>query len=178
MRSRAASATCSGCGQRSSRVHWYYQRTLADRPVAGRRVRVELRARRLVCGNEDCARRTFAEQIPALTRRHARRTDALTAHLTDVALFLGGQPGARLFRTFAQSKSLSTATPSPPAPPRTAPPGSTTTSATAGAPTPSLSSASTAWPAQAATSTPPRPSARASSWRPRRTYRRCWPPSP
>ncbi|MFF3660452.1 transposase family protein [Streptomyces olivochromogenes] len=90
VRSRAASAACSGCGQRSSRVHCYYQRTLADRPAAGRRVRIELRARRLVCGNEHCARRTFAEQIPALTRRHARRTDALTAQLTDVALFLGG----------------------------------------------------------------------------------------
>ncbi|MFI7257656.1 hypothetical protein ACIBOZ_24510 [Streptomyces anulatus] len=35
-----------------------------------------------------CARRTFAEQIPALTRRQARRAAALTAQLTDVALVL------------------------------------------------------------------------------------------
>ncbi|MFJ4321027.1 ISL3 family transposase [Streptomyces lavendulae] len=96
VRSGAVAAACSGCGRRSSRVHCYYQRTLADRPVAGRRVRIELRARRLVCGNEHCPRRTFAEQIPALTHRHARRTDALTAQLTDVALFLGGRPGTRL----------------------------------------------------------------------------------
>ncbi|MFJ5811100.1 ISL3 family transposase [Streptomyces sp. NPDC093093] len=98
VRSGAVSAACPGCGRRSSRVHCYYQRTLADRPVAGRRVRIELRARRLVCGNEQCDRRTFAEQIPGLTHRHARRTDALTAQLTDVALFLGGRPGARLFQ--------------------------------------------------------------------------------
>ncbi|WP_435848852.1 transposase family protein, partial [Streptomyces lavendulae] len=65
VRSGAVAAACSGCGRRSSRVHCYYQRTLADRPVAGRRVRIELRARRLVCGNEHCPRRTFAEQIPA-----------------------------------------------------------------------------------------------------------------
>jgi DNA-binding NarL/FixJ family response regulator len=51
-----------------------------------------------VCRNEQCDRRTFAEQVPALTRRHARRTDALTAQLTEVALFLGGRPGARLFQ--------------------------------------------------------------------------------
>ncbi|MEU3051366.1 ISL3 family transposase [Streptomyces sp. NPDC006984] len=70
-------------------------------PVADRRVRIEMRARRLVCGNEDCARRTFAEQIPGLTRRHARRTEALTAHLTDVALFLGDRPGVRLFQRMA-----------------------------------------------------------------------------
>ncbi|MFD3998763.1 ISL3 family transposase [Streptomyces sp. NPDC058583] len=98
LRSGAVSAACSGCGRRSSRVHCYYERTLADRPVAGRRVRIKLRARRLVCRNEQCDRRTFAEQIPALTRRHARRKDALTAQLTDVALFLGGRPGARLFQ--------------------------------------------------------------------------------
>ncbi|WP_330299401.1 hypothetical protein [Streptomyces sp. NBC_00503] len=54
-----------------------------------------------MCGNEDCARRTFVEQIPALTRRHAHRTEALTAHLKDVALFLGGRPGSRLFQRMA-----------------------------------------------------------------------------
>ncbi|MGW7582953.1 hypothetical protein ACWGLI_17680, partial [Kitasatospora sp. NPDC054769] len=35
-------------------------------------------------------------QIPALTSRHARRTTALTAQLTDIALFLGGRAGARI----------------------------------------------------------------------------------
>lgn len=36
----------------------------------------------------------IAEQIPS-------RTDALTAQLTDVALFLGSWPSARLFRRMA-----------------------------------------------------------------------------
>uniref|UniRef100_UPI002F90E196 transposase family protein n=1 Tax=Kitasatospora sp. NBC_01519 TaxID=2903576 RepID=UPI002F90E196 len=96
VRSVAASAVCPGCGRMSSRLHCYYRRRLADRPVAGRRVRLDLRARRLVCGNDRCGRRTFAEQIPALTSRHARRTTALTAQLTDIALFLGGRAGARI----------------------------------------------------------------------------------
>lgn len=38
----------------------------------------------------------FAEQIPDLTRRHTRRTHALTAQLTDSALFLGRPAGANL----------------------------------------------------------------------------------
>ncbi|GAA0904153.1 hypothetical protein GCM10009574_094470 [Streptomyces asiaticus] len=92
LRSRAASAACPECGQRSPRVHCYYERCLADRPVAGRRVRIELRARRLVCENASCTHRMFAEQIPGLTRRHARRAQSLTALLTDVALFPGGRP--------------------------------------------------------------------------------------
>ncbi|MGW7072173.1 transposase family protein [Streptomyces sp. NPDC054855] len=49
VRSPATSAACPGCGRRSSRVHCYYQRSLADRPAAGRRVPIHLRARRLVC---------------------------------------------------------------------------------------------------------------------------------
>ncbi|GAA0902287.1 hypothetical protein GCM10009574_090880 [Streptomyces asiaticus] len=45
-----------------------------------------LRAQRLVCVNTSWAHRTFAEQIPGLTRRHARRTQSLTALLTDAPL--------------------------------------------------------------------------------------------
>ncbi|WP_143678028.1 hypothetical protein [Streptomyces rhizosphaericus] len=36
--------------------------------------------------NTSWAHRTFAEQIPGLTRRHARRTQSLTALLTDAPL--------------------------------------------------------------------------------------------
>ncbi|GHF77559.1 ISL3 family transposase [Kitasatospora xanthocidica] len=64
-------------------------------------MRLELRARRLVCGNDRCGRRTFAEQIQDLTARHTRRTTALTAQLTDIALFLGGRAGARLSERLA-----------------------------------------------------------------------------
>ncbi|MFF1746358.1 ISL3 family transposase [Streptomyces mirabilis] len=96
LRSPAGSAACPGCGRRSTRVHCYYQRCLADRPVAGRQVQLDLRARRLVCGNGSCGRRTFAEQIPDPRRRHACRTNVLIAQLTDTALFPGGRAGATL----------------------------------------------------------------------------------
>ncbi|WP_406841841.1 UDP-N-acetylglucosamine 2-epimerase (plasmid) [Streptomyces sp. AHU1] len=77
-------------------MHCYYQLCLVNRPVAGRQVRLDLQARRLLCSNISCGRRTFAEQIPDLTRRHARRTNTLTTQLTDIALFLGGRAGASL----------------------------------------------------------------------------------
>ncbi|MEU0204340.1 MULTISPECIES: hypothetical protein [unclassified Streptomyces] len=56
-------------------------------------------------------------------------------------------------------------------------PGSTTTWATAGAPTPSSNSANTGWPAPVATSTPPRAPARPNSSKPGRTCSACSPPS-
>ncbi|MFF2131788.1 transposase family protein [Streptomyces olivochromogenes] len=63
----ACSVACPGCGRRSTRVHCYYQRCPADRPVAGRQMRLDLRARRLVCGNGSCGRRTLSSRTRTLT---------------------------------------------------------------------------------------------------------------
>jgi hypothetical protein len=58
-------------------VHSRYERRLSDTATAGQEVLIRLRVRRLFCDNTDCAKRTFAEQVPELTSRHARRTPLL-----------------------------------------------------------------------------------------------------
>ncbi|RDI63523.1 transposase IS204/IS1001/IS1096/IS1165 family protein [Nocardia pseudobrasiliensis] len=70
-------AVCPGCGLSSRRVHSRYQRRLSDTAITGREVLIRLRVRRLFCDNSDCGRGTFAEQIPQLAARHARRTKIL-----------------------------------------------------------------------------------------------------
>ncbi|MEH1127337.1 hypothetical protein [Micromonospora sp. CPCC 206061] len=40
---------------------------------------VRLRVRRFVCGESGCARATFTEQVPELTRPYARYTPPLRA---------------------------------------------------------------------------------------------------
>jgi transposase len=77
-------------------VHSHYQRRLADAAVAGRRVVLRLGVRRLFCDHPDCRARTFTEQLPGLTTRHARRTPLLRGLLEQVALALAGRAGARL----------------------------------------------------------------------------------
>ena len=52
--------------------------------------------RRFYCVNAACARRTFAEQVPELLQRWARRTRRLAKAQTGVGVTLGGQAGARL----------------------------------------------------------------------------------
>ncbi|MBV7706519.1 ISL3 family transposase [Nocardia nova] len=99
---------CPGCSVPSRRVHSRYERGLSDTAVGGREVMIRLRVRRLFCDNTDCSRRTFAEQVPELAGRHARRTTLLQRLLCAVALALGGRPGARLTRHLAAAVSRMT----------------------------------------------------------------------
>jgi transposase len=103
---------CPRCGTLTRRVHAYHRRRLADVPVAGRGLVVDLRVRRLVCRDADCPARTFREQVPGLTARWARRTLRLTQLTGRVAVVLAGRAGAAVLGMFGVTLSRST-------PPRT-----------------------------------------------------------
>jgi transposase len=66
----AGEGSCPGCGAVSTRVHSGYQRTLGDAAVGGRELLIVLRVRRFFCGNSECVKTTFAEQVPGLSVRH------------------------------------------------------------------------------------------------------------
>lgn len=89
-------ARCPGCGTPSWRIHGRYIRRLADAPLGGASVVIELTVRRFKCLNSRCLAVTFAEQIPGLTSPHARYAPLLQSALLSIALFLAGRPGARL----------------------------------------------------------------------------------
>ncbi|MFE2143204.1 ISL3 family transposase [Streptomyces sp. NPDC059456] len=107
-RSTVPGAVCPGCGIWSRRIHSSYLRFPADLPSGGRRVALCLRVRRFLCPVRSCGRRTFAEQLPGLTRRYGRRTERLRSTLAAVGLALAGRAGARLARVFGVSVSRST----------------------------------------------------------------------
>ncbi|MGW8395864.1 ISL3 family transposase [Streptomyces lydicus] len=108
IRCRTAGALCPGCGVWSSRVHGSYLRFPADLPSAGRNVVLRLHVRRFVCAAPSCERRTFAEQIPGLTRRYSRWTERLRSALAEVGLALAGRAGARIADVFGIAVSRST----------------------------------------------------------------------
>ena len=60
-------APCPLCGQRSSRVHSRYARTLAELPWAKLAVRLPVQVRKFFCDNAACPRQVFAER-PTLGR--------------------------------------------------------------------------------------------------------------
>lgn len=106
--SMASSAVCPECGQRSRRVHGCYTRSPADLPVSDRAVGLRLRVRRLRCLSETCPRKTFAEPLPDLVARHARRTDRLAASQVLIGLTAGAEPGARLLGDLRMATSSDT----------------------------------------------------------------------
>lgn len=108
VRTSGRRATCTACGSASKEIHSSYQRHLADLPIAGRQVQVNLVVRRFRCARRLCSRRTFVEAVPALAERYARRTLRLRADLESIALALGGRPGSRL--SWLQGKPTSRTT--------------------------------------------------------------------
>ena len=94
--SQSTFCSCPACGQRSSRVHSHYNRTLQDLPAHGRVIQLQIRIRRFFCDFPDCRRKTFAERFPEVTNAHWRKTCRLTQALRQIGLAAGGESGARL----------------------------------------------------------------------------------
>jgi transposase len=107
-RASSLASDCPACGVRSSRVHSRYERRLADTAAGGQETLVHLQVRRFSCRNDACASVTFAEQVPGLTSRYARRSSGLSETLQAIGLALGGRAGARLSGGLACPASRST----------------------------------------------------------------------
>ncbi|MFI6731413.1 transposase family protein [Nonomuraea sp. NPDC050451] len=88
-RTRADHALCHRCATSAGRRHGRYRRRLHDLPSSGQPILIELEVRRFFRGNPACDVRTFVEQVPKLSRRHARRTPLLRAALEAIALAVG-----------------------------------------------------------------------------------------
>ncbi len=83
VRTRAQTAACPECGQRAHRIHSRYRRTLSDLPWQGIPVRFQLTARKFFCDNATCPRRIFAERVPSVADRYARKTLRLSESLCE-----------------------------------------------------------------------------------------------
>ncbi len=94
--STAPTAHCPLCQIPSSRIHCYYPRVVQDLSWVGLRVQLQIRARRFVCSNMACPRRTFAERLGEQIPAYAHRTKQSKEWLQAIGLALGGKAGARL----------------------------------------------------------------------------------
>ena len=108
-RTRDEPVSCPACGQETSRVHGYHERTPADIPVDGRRVLVKVKVRRMRCPVPDCPRQTFREQVPGVLDRYQRRTTRLAGQVSAAVRELAGRAGSRLLAALGIGISRQTA---------------------------------------------------------------------
>ena len=71
---------------------------LRDLPWQGIPVTVRLHVRRFFCEEMTCRRVIFAERLPGVASRYARRTERLDGWFTHVSFALGGEAGSRLLK--------------------------------------------------------------------------------
>ncbi|GGT65541.1 hypothetical protein GCM10010207_75940 [Streptomyces atratus] len=93
-RTRDAPFPCPMCGVPTGKVHGYHVRTVADVPVDGRRVVVNVRVRRLVCPVLGCRRQTFREQVPGLITWFGYPAQKHFVHLSQAYTLLGDTEAA------------------------------------------------------------------------------------
>ncbi|OAA27935.1 transposase family protein [Frankia sp. EI5c] len=107
-RTPEVAVACPGCGVRTSRVHGYAERTVADVALDARRVLLGVRVRRLVCPTRGC-RQTFREQLPGVLERYQRRTPRLAAQIGMVVRELAGRGSVRVLSALTVCLSVQTA---------------------------------------------------------------------
>lgn len=100
---RGTEGRCPKCGTDSNRVHSRYRRRPADTAIGAHPVILDLTVRRFFCDNNTCRATTFAEQVPGVTRRSARRTTLLNELVEAIGLAVAGRAGARLASRFGVS---------------------------------------------------------------------------
>lgn len=79
---------CPYCGKESGRVHSRYERRFRDLPIQGKKVEIVINNRKLLCINDGCERKTFAEAfecLPYKGKRSKRLTDEIVKTSIEVS---------------------------------------------------------------------------------------------
>jgi hypothetical protein len=89
-------ARCPSCQRRAHRILSRKDRTIGGLPWSGTAVRLRVRVRRSACRVATCPQRIFAERLPQLLGRYARRPHRLRDALQPIGLALAlGLPAGR-----------------------------------------------------------------------------------
>mgnify|MGYP003399065133 CR=1 FL=1 len=68
----------------SFRVHAYYEKTFQDLPIQGKKVKIILRNRKMLCMSKDCETKTFAETFDFIKPK-AKKTNRLEEEIINIS---------------------------------------------------------------------------------------------
>ena len=101
-------SSCPLCNKYCNRIHSHYVRSLADLPISGKVVQLQLRARKFFCRNKSCLRKVFTERFSEDILPYARRLCRSIDVLRSIGLEVGGNKGAMISHIVKSPVSSST----------------------------------------------------------------------
>lgn len=88
---------CPYCGEISNKVHSRYKRSFQDLPIQGKKVKVILNNRKMLCKNPDCNHTTFAEKFNFLQCK-AKKTKRLDDEIINISMNVSSLTATKLLK--------------------------------------------------------------------------------
>jgi transposase len=85
IKSNRLEVKCPFCGETSSKAHSIYVKTFQDLPIQGKKVKLIIANRKMLCLNPDCKHTTFAERFDFLPNK-AKKTKRLEDEIVRLSL--------------------------------------------------------------------------------------------
>lgn len=76
---------CPHCKCSSSKTHSHYERSFQDLPIQGKKVKVILNNRKMLCQNPNCSHTTFAESFDFIASK-AKKTKRLEDEILNISM--------------------------------------------------------------------------------------------
>lgn len=97
---------CPFCGHISTKTHSTYERSFQDLPIQGKKVKMNIKNRKMFCNNPECSHKTFAERFVWLSNK-SKKTQRLEDEIVHVSLNCSSIAATRFLRenTVAIGKS-------------------------------------------------------------------------
>lgn len=95
IKSKPHSGKCPVCGQKSSKLHATYERTLQDTPIHCKQTLLHANVYKYECENPSCSCRVFMEDLP-FAKASQVRTDALNSLILGVSMFLSNEGASKV----------------------------------------------------------------------------------
>lgn len=88
---------CPHCKWASSKAHSHYKKSFQDLPIQGKKVRVILNNRKMLCVNPNCSHTTFAESFDFIASK-AKKTKRLENEILNISMNVSSLTAADLLR--------------------------------------------------------------------------------
>ena len=95
VKSKKKAQECPQCGRKTKKVHSRYMRRVQDLPIGDKKVYIEITSRKMICRNENCTQKRFAESYE-FVGANGVKTKRLEAEIVSVGMNMSSVAAAEM----------------------------------------------------------------------------------